>query len=205
MDNFILENYLTDLTICDDLIEWFYDNSEFHQPGKLYLTAEGEGQLGVDTQRKASTDFCFTPDDEIAKGNNSRALIKYLDELHIILERYLQAYSFANNVSLFSLTLANIQHYKPYEGFKIYHCERSGPGTSLRHLVFQTYLNTVDDGGGTEFFYQGYKCKAVKGKTVMWPVDWTHTHRGEVSPTQEKYLLTGWFSFGGLENNNTLI
>ena len=56
MDNFILENYLTDLTICDDLIEWFYDKSEFHQPGKLYLTAEGEGQPGVDTQRKASTD-----------------------------------------------------------------------------------------------------------------------------------------------------
>ena len=33
------------------------------------------------------------------------------------------------------------------------------------------------------------------GKILCWPCDWTHTHRGIVSPTETKYILTGWFSF----------
>ena len=60
-----------------------------------------------------------------------------------------------------------------------------------------TYLNDVDDGGETEFLYQDVKTKAVKGKTVIFPVEWTHTHRGIPSPTQDKYIITGWFSFKG--------
>jgi hypothetical protein len=58
-----------------------------------------------------------------------------------------------------------------------------------------TYLNDVTDGGGTEFFHQNITTTAVKGKTLIWPSDWTFTHRGQVSPTQDKYIITGWFSF----------
>ena len=79
-------------------------------------------------------------------------------------------------------------------GVRTFHFERGGSkSTILRHLVL--LLNTVDDGGETEFFYQQYKCKAVKGKTVIWPADWTHTHRGIVAPTEDKYIITGWYSF----------
>ena len=31
--------------------------------------------------------------------------------------------------------------------------------------------------------------------TVIWPVDWTYTHRGIVSPTETKYIATGWFNY----------
>jgi hypothetical protein len=58
-----------------------------------------------------------------------------------------------------------------------------------------TYLNDVNDDGETEFYYQNLKIKPQKGKTVIWPADWTHTHRGITSPTQEKYIITGWFNF----------
>ena len=58
-----------------------------------------------------------------------------------------------------------------------------------------TYLNDIDDGGGTEFKLQEMKVKAEKGKTIIWPSDWTHTHRGIVSPSKEKYIVTGWWSF----------
>ena len=53
----------------------------------------------------------------------------------------------------------------------------------------------IDDGGGTEFKLQKMKVKAEKGKTIIWPSDWTHTHRGIVSPSKEKYIVTGWWSF----------
>jgi hypothetical protein len=58
-----------------------------------------------------------------------------------------------------------------------------------------TYLNTVTDEGGTEWYHQNLKVNAEKGKTVIWPADWTFTHRGVPSPTQEKYIITGWFNF----------
>jgi hypothetical protein len=36
---------------------------------------------------------------------------------------------------------------------------------------------------------------AEKGKTAIFPAALTHVHRGVVSPTQHKYLLTGWLSW----------
>ena len=47
----------------------------------------------------------------------------------------------------------------------------------------------------TRFYYQKLKVKPRKGLTLIWPVDWTHTHRGIVAPDEEKMILTGWFSF----------
>jgi hypothetical protein len=58
-----------------------------------------------------------------------------------------------------------------------------------------TYLNDVHDAGGTEFFHQKLTVLPRKGLTLIWPADWTHTHRGIVSPTEEKYVITGWFDF----------
>ena len=57
-----------------------------------------------------------------------------------------------------------------------------------------TYLNDVKD-GGTEFLYQNLKTKAEKGLTLIWPSAWTHTHKGIISPTKEKYIITGWYAF----------
>ena len=56
-----------------------------------------------------------------------------------------------------------------------------------------TYLNTVPD-GGTEFVYQNKVIQAVKSKTLIWPADWTHTHRSQISSTTEKYIITGWIN-----------
>ena len=87
----------------------------------------------------------------------------------------------------------NIQHYEKGEGFYSYHCERMSqmPPQILRSLVFMTYLNDVED-GGTEFLYQKCEVKARKGLTLIWPADWTHTHKGIISQTKEKTIITGW-------------
>lgn len=96
-----------------------------------------------------------------------------------------------------------IQYYPPGGGFKIWHCERETADLMnvTRHLVFMTYLNDVRDEGGTEFLYQGVKIRADKGLTLIWPADWTFTHRGVVSPTEEKYVVTGWINLMK-ENHN---
>ena len=56
-----------------------------------------------------------------------------------------------------------------------------------------TYLNTVSD-GGTDFYYQELTTEAIKGRTVIWPADWTFTHKGQISYKEEKFIITGWYN-----------
>ena len=49
--------------------------------------------------------------------------------------------------------------------------------------------------GTTEWQYLGLAVTPVKGLTVIWPTDWMYLHRGVTSPTQNKTIATGWFSF----------
>ena len=58
-----------------------------------------------------------------------------------------------------------------------------------------TYLNDVDDGGTTDFHYYDIKIKPEKGKTLIWPSEWTHAHSGSVLKSGEKYIITGWIHF----------
>ena len=61
----------------------------------------------------------------------------------------------------------NIQHYPPKGGFFEEHYENAGPMVARRVLTFQSYLNDIEEGGGTRFVYQDYVTKPGKGKTVL--------------------------------------
>ena len=74
----------------------------------------------------------------------------------------------------------------------MWHCERSDIATCKRVLVFMTYLNDLPD-GGTMFKNQDLTIPAKKGLTLIWPAEWTHTHKGQISNTKEKYIVTGWY------------
>jgi hypothetical protein len=54
------------------------------------------------------------------------------------------------------------------------------------------YLNDVEEGGETEFLYQGLKIKPEKGTLVVWPSSYTHVHRGNPPYSNDKYIITGW-------------
>ena len=57
-----------------------------------------------------------------------------------------------------------------------------------------TYLNTAKN-AGTEFKYYNLKTQAKKGLTLIWPTDFTHTHKGVISKKDEKHIVTGWLTF----------
>ena len=66
---------------------------------------------------------------------------------------------------------------------------------SFRVLVWMTYLNDVADGGSTTFTHQDLEVQPQKGKTLIWPAEWTHAHRGNILNSGEKYIITGWMHF----------
>ena len=64
-----------------------------------------------------------------------------------------------------------------------------------RVFAYMTYLNDVEEGGTTDFDNYGIKIKPEKGKTLIWPAEWTHAHTGSVLEGGKKYIITGWMNF----------
>ena len=86
-----------------------------------------------------------------------------------------------------------IQRYKPTQGYHIWHDENSGANNANRLLVVALYLNTVEEGGETEFLHQSRKIEPIERRTLIWPVGFTHVHRGNPPLKGEKIYITGWF------------
>ena len=108
---------------------------------------------------------------------------------------YAEKFSYIKKNAHFNIReVLNFQHYPIGGGFKVWHCERTGPKRNNRILVFMTYLNTVKN-GGTIFKYQNITIPCIKGLTLIWPTDFTHLHKGQISKTKEKYIITGWYNF----------
>lgn len=64
-----------------------------------------------------------------------------------------------------------------------------------RVLLFQFYLNDVAEGGETEFFYQQRSIEPRAGRLVIAPAGFTHTHKGHVPRSGDKYIATSWILF----------
>lgn len=181
--NFISGWYINE-DVCDDLISYF-EESPNKKPGVV--------GRGIDKEFKISTDVTVIPRD------NDKRIQNYLLELSEVCDNYIKKFPYCSKYhSTWGInTNFNIQKYEPNEGFFGWHTERttSSDLIPLRHLVFMTYLNNVEDSGETEWFYQKIKIKPQKGLTVIWPCDWTHFHRGIPSPSQKKYITTGWYTY----------
>jgi len=179
--------YLKDKSICDELIKTFEKNKHNHTNGVVNKTSDG---LVCDTSVKDSTDLILT------LGSAESSVQKYITELQRITERYKKAYPCVDKYSSWGLRERfNIQYYKPGGGYKTWHTENTGLHNCHRHMVWMTYLNDVWIGGGTKFKHQRKTIWARKGKTVIWPAGWTHTHKGQIAPFEDKYVITGWYSW----------
>jgi|TARA_B100001059_G_C17600508_1_gene459285 hypothetical protein len=87
-------------------------------------------------------------------------------------------------------------------GFHSWHCENYDMGLSETVLAWSIYLNDVHEGGETEFLYQSERIKPEKGKIVLFPAGFMHSHRGNPPISNEKYIVTGWFHlrFANVDN-----
>jgi|TARA_Y100000004_G_scaffold197091_1_gene269688 hypothetical protein len=181
---FIKEYTLEDLSICDKFIELFHDAK------KADLTYAGRvGGGSVMPEIKKSEDF-FIEDGAPLGPPEKYKFDCYKKELDGFIKTYLKDLDVLGHEFIME-RLPQIQYYQPGDGFYTWHVDGSGKDGCDRAFVYITYLNDVPD-GGTEFYYQDYTVKAEKGKTVIFPAALTHKHRGQISETQEKYIMTGW-------------
>jgi len=174
--------------ICDELVDYFHFLKKWDHLEKGTVGNENN-DLVVENTIKESLDAGFK------ETCTSHATNRYIKNLQLVLDKYIEKYPKSNEVAGYKVREYNIQYYPKNGGFKNWHTENVGNSSSIvRHLVFMTYLNDLEN-GGTEFLHQNLKVNAEKGLTLIWPAGWTHFHRGVISSDQEKYIITGWFDF----------
>ena len=87
----------------------------------------------------------------------------------------------------------------PDDGYHAWHTDWStAPELIPRLLACQFFLNDVEEGGELEFYHQKIKIKPKKGRLVVWPVGFTHTHRGNKPKNNNKYLVSCWMTLTNL-------
>ena len=94
----------------------------------------------------------------------------------------------------------NVQKYlRTSGGYHHWHSEIYPQNASCeslhRALLFQFYLNDVESGGETEFYYQKRKIEARRGRLIIAPAGFTHSHKGHVASSGDKYIATSWILF----------
>ncbi len=141
------------------------------------------GSVAVNVADEHGKPVTLTPDnyDELGKGR-AEAIVKYLYRSGSI----------------------NIQKYQQAKGgYPHWHSEQFpqvGHNEALHRVVlYMFYLNDVEEGGETEFYYQNKLIKPKKGTMVIAPAAFTHSHRGNVPLSGDKYIATSWIMFNRAE------
>lgn len=187
--NFIGSWYSSNDKIFDDLIDYFEINSHLHRQGMM-----GGGR--IDHQNKKTTDITINPID-IEKKNNL-IFRDYFSILFDCYNNYKKEWPFvAEKFQCVDIPSFNLQRYLPGDHFSKLHTERSAVPNMHRIFAWMTYLNNVSEEaeGCTYFSHFGIKIKPEKGKTLIWPAEWTHAHLGETLKKEKKYIITGWMCF----------
>ena len=179
------QNALSDET-CDFLLKGFHRQDWFRQTG-----ATGSG---VDKKNKASTDLSM-PWALALEADEQFGLIR--DTIINGFKKYAKKIDVLNEERIIIDPWYNIQWYKPNEGYFAWHKEYVCGDTesNARVCAWMFNLNTVKNGGGTEFKYCDTMLTPNKGQLSIFPSYYTHTHRGIVAPEEDKYIMTGWLIY----------
>lgn len=184
--NFVKKYYI-DEKICDDLINLFNLNQHKASQGKVGKT---KGSC-VDLKAKKCFEMFIELEHPI-----SQKYLKALDKCKNLYVKEFNTLNYTDRYWGIKDPIKLQKYFAPQDGYFAWHSERDGdPDNIGRLLVYMTYLNDVKKGGHTEFFYQKLKIKPKKGLTLIWPADFTHTHRGNLVKEGIKYIATGWFSY----------
>ena len=181
-------NILND-ELCKQIIIFFQNNPQLQKKGVTTGNA-------INEQVKKTTDITINPNS--LKNKEYELFVTYFKYLNECFLDYKEQFPFLNTfIKKISIGPFNIQKYSPGDHFSRLHSERTSINTLQRIFAWMTYLNDVneEDGGTTDFEYYKIKIKPERGKTLIWPAEWTHAHCGSILKSGEKFIITGWIDF----------
>lgn len=186
----VYDGYIPD-EACNEAIELFNKYQEFNKVFSRFTSEGATPDFKNDKQLFCTGDVLTEEEFNVNKlkllmVNFDMALRHYYTETNV--KRYTAEDIITDHVK--------IQKTLPAQGYHVWHIEHSAArDMSKRVLVYTIYLNTVEEGGETEFLYQSQRVQPIKGRIVIWPAGFPYVHRGNPPLKGEKYILTSWISF----------
>ena len=171
-------------TICEELIAVFDSSSEV-QPS---LVVAGSG---ADTQSAERVSSVLP----LTRETSHELFDTVTKAFQLAYTEYVNRYPVLKSREMILAEAMNLIRYPPDSGHYVWHCDASGAGTRFRYVSQIAYLNSIADGGETEFRAQGTKVKPVAGSILVFPSGWTHEHRGLPTPGSAKYIITSWLRY----------
>ena len=164
--------------------------------GKILSRQEEEGISPM--YKDNDTYFLGDDDNHISMEKDFPLLKEFNQTIWKCYHKYVHKYGVIASLSKQQIGPGvRIQKYCPGQGYHLWHCDADGAKVAHKILVGSLYLNTVKEGGETEFLYQGVRVPPVQGTVLLFPAGWTHPHRGNPPLKKNKYLLTTWLGFIG--------
>lgn len=183
LDRFVAQFQMGDTFPCVNVMDYATRSDRWHQSE---TGVEGE----VDESARQSKCVNYDPSTYPVEHQEILAFIQES------LEAYLTALPEANSFPEFTIREQySIHKYEPGDAYHAVHSDYSPLGMlATRHLSFLLYLNSVEDGGETEFVQQGVLVRPVEGRLLIFPSGWTHAHRS-LTATTDRWVMNGWWGF----------
>ena len=175
----VWHNYIP-ATVCEQIIEQFESQLE-----QGYLQPRN-------TEHAQDTQQFVAEWDQIRQLRGRGVVEPFLTRFWQCWADYESAYPVLRKPTPWQILSMKVQRTDPTQGYHSWHYEADTDDNSRRASAFTLYLNTVDEGGETEFLYQQQRVQATQGTVVVWPAGYTHAHRGNPPFNTSKYILTGW-------------
>ena len=185
-DNFMPPN------VCKEFITWYQElKSKCDVIEQGGLENIGDGRFQFDNGNLGRYDK------QILVNHNSQKLSNTcLQYLKSCTQHYVWKFRQLNSQDMMS-SVIKMQHTPEGGGYHHWHYEAMGLSHSPRNLVWMMYLNEDFEGGETEFLDQKRRVKPTSGTVLIWPAGFTHTHKGNLVLSGDKYILTGWYLLNG--------
>ena len=175
-----------------------YDNSftsdECEEYIKLLEHYISNGVITKEDRAYHNTDhFCINFNNDVSYNilSGDNLSMEFLPKIKDFVSEYLKKFSVLGQEKLLIYD-TKAKKIPIGGGFHNWHYENTGLQVSARKLVIQLYLNTIEEGGETEFLYINKRIKAEQGRLIIFPAAFTHTHRGNPPIGQDKYIVSTW-------------
>tara|TARA_B100001094_G_scaffold274267_1_gene281156 strand:- start:5796 stop:6389 length:594 start_codon:yes stop_codon:yes gene_type:complete len=187
--------YVNDNALPEDLCDQIiikYEEDDRKSPGLVGIT--GDDRV-VDTSIKTSVDLFISDLDDWKDVDSTLAKVVSQNIQNYINHSfgYLGQLNPTPNPfrsSSFEDRGYNIKAYEP-GGYFHWHDDFALEEHSPRMLAMLFYLNTIDEGGYTEFV-SGARVYPVTGRLVMFPATWNYIHRGVPPKKDKKYIMSAY-------------
>ena len=174
---------------CASCIEWFWNNEDLHQQGQIYGGDNSitNASLHTNLDRKNTIQAYPSPDDPISDFMTDVMTDGWKQYSKTLPTPQGQPMSFSDY---------SVRVYYKGQGKFLEHVDQSAGPNVIRTFGIILYLNTVDDGGETDFMDYKLKIKPEAGKLVIFPCNYLFRHEGTVPLSEDKYIITSFLNLG---------